>query len=260
MSNNLFYSFSFLCIYAVFSLIFGLALPSQAKAEVSLRGEPKLAEKMKEEKAQDLHQVAKENMARVIKLPLEKSFPKWQAVITDARLNSPSKLFEKHINKELKKLNLQDLPHIESEPSNGGPKLPHKLQHKLKHKLQQKLHIAHKVNQYFNNFPYKYDKEIWNITDYWATPREFIKYSGDCEDYAIVKYYALLNLGFKMDKLKIIVLKDNIRQIDHAILQVTIGGKSYILDNIFNQLMKQELLQQYQPYYAVNSKNKWLYF
>ena len=40
--------------------------------------------------------------------------------------------------------------------------------------------------------------------DYWATPIEFMGTgAGDCEDYAIAKYFSLINLGIPEDKLRI---------------------------------------------------------
>ena len=46
------------------------------------------------------------------------------------------------------------------------------------------------VNSYFNRWPYRLDIDVYGVSDYWATPGEFLKLSGDCEDYSITKYYA----------------------------------------------------------------------
>jgi len=58
------------------------------------------------------------------------------------------------------------------------------------------------VNSFFNKVPYAGDMTIWNQQDYWSTPLEFLgKDRGDCEDYVIAKYFALLSLGFKSEQL-----------------------------------------------------------
>jgi predicted transglutaminase-like cysteine proteinase len=47
--------------------------------------------------------------------------------------------------------------------------------------------------------------------DYWSTPREFlISGRGDCEDYAIIKYFTLIKLGFDERKLFLTSVKEKI--------------------------------------------------
>jgi predicted transglutaminase-like cysteine proteinase len=54
-----------------------------------------------------------------------------------------------------------------------------------------------KVNRWVNrNIKYITDKENQGVADYWQTPRETLKsMQGDCEDYAILKYFMLINWG-----------------------------------------------------------------
>lgn len=48
------------------------------------------------------------------------------------------------------------------------------------------------------------DKLHWGVEDYWATPAESIgSAGGDCEDYAIAKYYLLKELGVPLARLRI---------------------------------------------------------
>ena len=54
------------------------------------------------------------------------------------------------------------------------------------------------VNTYFNQVRYMSDMENYNMSDYWATPWEFLaRDAGDCEDYVIAKYFALKYLGIE---------------------------------------------------------------
>lgn len=64
------------------------------------------------------------------------------------------------------------------------------------------------INDFFNNIKYMRDIEHWNKNDYWATPIEFTgTAAGDCEDYAIAKYFTLLKVGIPQEKLRIAYVK-----------------------------------------------------
>jgi len=54
---------------------------------------------------------------------------------------------------------------------------------------------------------------------------------GDCEDYAIVKYAALVEAGTSKDDVKIVVLKNVFPNEDHAVVAVRVDGQWLILDN-----------------------------
>lgn len=113
------------------------------------------------------------------------------------------------------------------------------------------------VNNFFNQWPYKTDVEVWGVEDYWATPREFVQKSGDCEDYAISKYYALRNLGVPAKMLRVAAVKDGIRGIGHAVLVVFMDGDAYVLDNLTNLVLSHTRLTHYTPLYTVNEEFLW---
>ena len=56
------------------------------------------------------------------------------------------------------------------------------------------------VNSIMNAHPYILDQVNWGKPDYWATPFEFLRKNGDCEDYAIAKFYALRDSGVPTDQ------------------------------------------------------------
>ena len=59
-----------------------------------------------------------------------------------------------------------------------------------------------KINDFFNGVKYGDDKDIYGIADYWASPYEFLaRDKGDCEDYAIAKFFALKHLGIPTSKM-----------------------------------------------------------
>jgi predicted transglutaminase-like cysteine proteinase len=113
------------------------------------------------------------------------------------------------------------------------------------------------VNSFLNQWRYRPDNDNWGRSDYWATPLEFLRRSGDCEDYAIAKYVSLRSLGFAADRLRMVVLRDTLRNLAHAVLAVYVGNEVYILDNLSNAVLPQSRLGHYVPYYSVNETSRW---
>lgn len=106
---------------------------------------------------------------------------------------------------------------------------------------------------------YADDKEIFGKRDYWATPSEFFKGKGDCEDFAAVKFWSLLELGFSNDQLRMAIVRDTRRKIMHAVVTVETGGKSYILDSLFDHPVEQKYVLKYSPLYSANLNSQWLH-
>jgi predicted transglutaminase-like cysteine proteinase len=76
------------------------------------------------------------------------------------------------------------------------------------------------------------DETQWGVADRWSPPFETLQtHRGDCEDYAIVKYAALREVGFSPDDLKIVVLHNVMPNEDHAVLAARVDGEWLILDN-----------------------------
>lgn len=101
------------------------------------------------------------------------------------------------------------------------------------------------------------DPKVFGARDYWATPAEFLQRNGDCEDYAILKFVSLLELGFGSEQLRVTIVRDKRRQLMHAVLAVQIGDKTYILDNLFNDVVEQQYVLKYAPVFSVNLDNQW---
>jgi len=66
-----------------------------------------------------------------------------------------------------------------------------------------------RANDFFNRqIQFGEDAAIWSQPDYWATPSETLgKGAGDCEDFAIAKYYTLREMGVAPDKLRLIYVR-----------------------------------------------------
>ncbi|MGI9489571.1 MAG: transglutaminase-like cysteine peptidase [Geminicoccaceae bacterium] len=110
------------------------------------------------------------------------------------------------------------------------------------------------VNRFVNRWQSRTDQDNYERADYWASPLTFLKRSGDCEDYAIMKYVSLRQLGFEVEQLRLVVVRDVLRDIAHAVLAVHVEEDVYILDNLFQAVLPQQMVSQYLPYYSVNEK------
>lgn len=116
------------------------------------------------------------------------------------------------------------------------------------------------LNRFVNEvMPYLEDPQVYGRSDYWAAPQEFLRHSGDCEDYAILKYASLKELGFPEEDMRIVVLKDTLRDLPHAVLAVDYEDETLILDNNFSVVLSDDELPQYAPQYSLNATHRWVH-
>jgi len=115
------------------------------------------------------------------------------------------------------------------------------------------------VNLYANQQNYILDIDNYKLEDYWATPKEFLYNSGDCEDYAITKMLSLKQLGFNTAAMRIVVLQDTNLRIPHAVLALNIKGDILILDNQIDEVISHKHIVHYTPIYALNEQHWWMF-
>ena len=120
------------------------------------------------------------------------------------------------------------------------------------------------VNDFFNQITYKTDAAHWKQKDYWATPFEFMGTgAGDCEDYAIAKYFSLIKLGIPDDKLRItyVIYKKANSRFEQAHMVLTYyhktGAEPVILDNINRRLELASKRDDLKPVYSFNASGLW---
>jgi predicted transglutaminase-like cysteine proteinase len=116
-----------------------------------------------------------------------------------------------------------------------------------------------RVNEFMNAFPYIDDIANWGRENRWETPLEFLARSGDCKDYAIAKYMSLRYLGWPIDQLRIVVLRDVNLNADRAVLAVYVGDEILILDNQIAQVTNADNIHHYRPYYSINEDYWWFH-
>lgn len=115
------------------------------------------------------------------------------------------------------------------------------------------------VNLYANKKSYVLDITNYGLEDYWAIAKEFLDNGGDCEDYAITKFFSLRWLGFKPDMFRIVILQDTNLRIPHAVLAVNFNNDTLIMDNQSQEVLSHEKIVHYVPLFSVDEKNWWLH-
>jgi len=126
------------------------------------------------------------------------------------------------------------------------------------------LHKLKNVNDFFNKIKYKTDSRHWHKKDYWATPFEFMgTAAGDCEDYAIAKYFSLRKIGVPDSKLRITYVKYKRihSKFEQAHMVLTYYHKEnstpIILDNINKKLKLATRRKDLKPIYSFNASGLW---
>ncbi|XZG68750.1 transglutaminase-like cysteine peptidase [Chitinibacteraceae bacterium HSL-7] len=120
------------------------------------------------------------------------------------------------------------------------------------------------VNRFFNQITFVSDPKHWNRTDYWATPVEMLgSAGGDCEDFAIGKYFSLIRLGVPVDKLRITYVKAlNWNPIDQAHMVLAYypepTAEPLILDNLIPDIKPASQRTDLIPVYSFNGQGLWL--
>lgn len=115
------------------------------------------------------------------------------------------------------------------------------------------------INRYANEKEYVLDIENYRVEDYWTIPREFFSNGGDCEDFAITKYFSLRWLGYPDDELRIVVVQDTNLRAPHAVLAVGQGSEILILDNQVRDVLPHGVVVHYAPVYSINQRSWWIH-
>lgn len=107
---------------------------------------------------------------------------------------------------------------------------------------------------------YVSDRDAFGKRDHWAGPAETLRRaSGDCEDFAILKMWILHQLGFELDDMHIVVVRNRRLSSDHAILSVHANGKDLILDSLVRRVRLANRVKGYEPVYSTNAGGFWLH-
>ncbi|GLQ06188.1 hypothetical protein GCM10007924_14090 [Sneathiella chinensis] len=113
------------------------------------------------------------------------------------------------------------------------------------------------INRFINKWRHVSDMENYGHADYWASPLEFITNGGDSEDFAIMKYISLKELGVPVANMRIVVTSDVLRGQNHTILYVRENGRRLVLDSQNDTVQQEKNVKYYVPFYSVNETTRW---
>ena len=117
------------------------------------------------------------------------------------------------------------------------------------------------VNDFFNQIPYQSDIKTWGKKDYWATRLEFLgKDRGDCEDYAIAKFFTLKQMGVSTKKMYLTYAKSRKYKVAHMVLTYFKTPKSIplVLGNYNKKILPADKRRDLIPVYSFNGEELYL--
>ncbi|HBE91289.1 MAG TPA: sulfate adenylyltransferase [Gammaproteobacteria bacterium] len=117
-----------------------------------------------------------------------------------------------------------------------------------------------KVNDLINKAEFIYDAPQWGKGDYWATPYELlIANKGDCEDFAIAKYFTLRELGVADSKLRLTYVKSVKLDQAHMVLSYypRHGSVPLVLDNLNPEIQPSTSRKDLIPIFSFNGTGLW---
>lgn len=117
-----------------------------------------------------------------------------------------------------------------------------------------------KVNRFFNRIPFVSDTVHWGQEDHWATPTEFIASNGgDCEDFAIAKYFTLISLGVTEQQLALTYVTALSLNQSHMVLTYypETGTEPLVLDNLVDAIEPSSKRTDLLPIYSFNASGLW---
>lgn len=124
------------------------------------------------------------------------------------------------------------------------------------------------VNQFFNlRLAFRDDQEIWGQADYWASPMETLeKGAGDCEDFAIAKYFSLLAMGTPVQHLRLVYVRATGvpgtpagQATPHMVLAYYANPQAepLILDNLVPEILGASRRTDLSPVFSFNGEGLW---
>lgn len=128
------------------------------------------------------------------------------------------------------------------------------------------IEILNRVNRRINEFKRVSDRQLWRQEDYWATPLElYARGAGDCEDFAIAKYYLLRAHGIPASRLRLMFAKvfntasGNIEPHLVLLYQSDDDNVPRVLDNLRTDIVPLSYRRDLIPVAAFDARRYWFY-
>ena len=128
---------------------------------------------------------------------------------------------------------------------------------------QEELTRLKDINDFFNRrLAFKDDSVTWGLPDYWASPLESLeKRAGDCEDYAIAKYFSLAASGVPTAKLRMVYVRARLQgqSLAHMVLAYYAqpSAEPLILDNLRPEVLPASARPDLTPVFSFNTEGLW---
>jgi predicted transglutaminase-like cysteine proteinase len=122
------------------------------------------------------------------------------------------------------------------------------------------------INQFFNrHIQFRDDLQVWGVVDHWASPIESLgQGQGDCEDYAIAKYFSLLAVGVPVAKLRLVYVRAMLGGPGgsvqaHMVLAyyAAADAEPLILDNLITDVRPASRRPDLTPVFSFNGEGLW---
>ncbi|MFT3736275.1 MAG: transglutaminase-like cysteine peptidase [Rhodocyclaceae bacterium] len=125
-----------------------------------------------------------------------------------------------------------------------------------------------RVNEFFNRrIQFEDDVVVWSNVDYWASPLETLgRGAGDCEDFAIAKYFSLIELGVPASKMRLTYVRARIGAAGSSVTQAHMVLSYYaqpdaeplVLDNLITEILPAGRRPDLTPVFSFNGEGVWM--
>ncbi len=128
---------------------------------------------------------------------------------------------------------------------------------------EDELQRLQEINDFFNRrVDFRDDVVTWGVPDYWASPLETLdRRAGDCEDYAIAKYFSLAAAGVPTARLRMVYVRARMQgqSLAHMVLayHAQPGAEPLILDNLRPEVLPASQRSDLTPVFSFNTEGLW---
>lgn len=122
------------------------------------------------------------------------------------------------------------------------------------------------INEFYNRrILFREDMDNWGQTDYWTSPLELLQRgAGDCEDYAIAKYFTLTSMGVPHKKLRMVYVRAVMGgpggpSVAHMVLAYypTPDAEPLVMDNLITDVRPAGRRPDLTPVFSFNAEGLW---
>jgi predicted transglutaminase-like cysteine proteinase len=122
------------------------------------------------------------------------------------------------------------------------------------------------VNDFFNRrIAFADDRDAWGVVDHWASPLESLALGrGDCEDYAIAKYFTLAAMGVPVSRLRLVYVRAQVGGPSgavqpHMVLAYYASPEAdpLVLDNLVGEVRSASQRPDLVPVFSFNGEGLW---